>query len=332
MGPLLSVAPMMAWTDRHCRYLHRLCAARATVFTEMITTGALLHGPRERLLASHPDEHPVAVQLGGSDPGEIAQAARLAEQHGYDEINLNIGCPSERVRQGRFGACLMREPKLVAELVSAAGNAVQVPVTVKCRLGVDEADSQPLLEAFVEEVAAAGCRRFYIHARKALLSGISPAQNRQIPPLQYFRVHELKASFPALTIVINGGIDSIDTALSQLQFVDGVMIGRQAYHQPGFLNSLHAALFESEQLDSWQLLDRYLPYIESEVALGTPLKDMTRHCLGLFAGLPGARRYRQLLSDTRALQSNDPDLVRTAAAAVGPRSHAAAAELAATGT
>ena len=318
MNSLLSVAPMMAWTDRHCRYLHRLCAPRATVFTEMITTGALLHGPRERLLAHHEAEHPVALQLGGSNPREVALAARLGADQGFDEINLNIGCPSDRVRQGRFGACLMREPELVADLVAAARSAVQVPVSVKCRLGVDEADSQPLLESFVETVAAAGCQRFYVHARKALLGGLSPAQNRQIPPLQYARVHALKQRYPNLDIVINGGIDTIDTALCQLAQVDGVMIGRQAYHQPLFLNALHAHLFDSELLDSWSLLERYQPYIESEVSSGTPLKEMTRHCLGLFAGLPGARRYRQMMSDAQALKHNDPGLVRQAASAVSP--------------
>lgn len=314
--PLLSVAPMMAWTDRHCRFLHRICAPRATVFTEMITTGALLHGPRERLLAFDPAEHPVAVQLGGSDPAEFAACAEIVEAAGFDELNINVGCPSERVRQGRFGACLMREPDLVADLVRAARSRTDIPVTVKCRLGVDEADSQPLLEAFVARVAAAGCTRFYLHARKALLNGISPAQNRHIPPLQYERVHALKARFPELTIVLNGGIDSLEVASRLLPGIDGLMIGRQAYQQPLFLNSVHQSLFGGEALDAWQLLSAYLPYIESELARGTPLHSMTRHCLGLFAGYPGARRYRQVLSDTQALKRNDADLVREAAAMV----------------
>lgn len=307
---------MMAWTDRHCRYLHRICAPRATVFTEMITTGALLHGPRDRLLAFDPAEHPIAVQLGGSDPADFAKCGEIVEAAGFDELNINVGCPSERVQQGRFGACLMREPGLVADLVRAARSSTGIPVTVKCRLGVDEADSQPLLEAFVATVAAAGCSRFYLHARKALLKGVSPAQNRHIPPLQYERVHALKARFPELGIILNGGIDSLEVATAQLPGTDGLMIGRQAYHQPLFLNAVHQMLFGGECLDPWQLLSAYLPYIESEVARGTPLHSMTRHCLGLFAGRPGARRYRQVLSDTHTLRRNDPDLVREAAAMV----------------
>jgi len=300
---------MMAWTDRHCRYLLRLCAAKPLLFTEMVTTGALLHGPSNRLLAHDPVEHPVALQLGGSEPGPMSEAARMAAEHGFDEINLNVGCPSPRVQRGRFGACLMREPALVADLVDAIRNAVRVPVSVKCRLGVDEHDTQPLLERFIDTLASAGCERFYVHARKALLNGISPAQNRQIPPLQYERVYELKSRFPDLVIILNGGIDDLEAALQHLDHVDGLMVGRQAYHQPLFINALAGCMYGEPAVNAFDVMERYTAYMAAELSRGTRLHDMTRHCLGLFSGLPGARQYRRLLSDQKRLKTNDLSLV-----------------------
>lgn len=303
----LCVAPMMAWTDRHCRYLHRLAAPRALLFTEMVTSGALCHGPAERLLRFDASEHPVAVQLGGSDPAELARAARMAADAGFDEINLNVGCPSPRVRQGRFGACLMLEPALVRDCVAAMAQEVDVPVTVKCRLGVDDADSDPLLERFVETVAEAPCGTFYVHARKAILGGLSPAQNRSIPPLQYPRAYRLKSRFPELEFVVNGGITTATELDEHLAAVDGVMIGRAAYHDPMALAAMHTRVFGSPALDAWQVMAGYRDYLHRELAAGTRLADMTRHALGLFAGVPGARRYRRVLSDAARLKVQDAD-------------------------
>jgi tRNA-dihydrouridine synthase A len=300
---------MMAWTDRHCRYLLRLCSRDTTLFTEMISADALLHGPRDRLLRFDAAEHPIVVQLGGSDPGSLAEAAHMAEDAGFDEINLNVGCPSERVQRGRFGACLMLEPGLVGDLVAAMAGSVSVPVTVKCRLGVDDQDSQPLLETFVRTVAAAGCGKLYVHARKAVLGGLTPAQNRDVPPLQPERVYDLKQTFPELEIHINGGIRTVSTAEAHLANVDGVMIGREAYHRPLFLAELAAAEHGAQIPDVWSVMDGYQAYVERELATGTRLHDMTRHCLGLFSGMPGARRYRQILSDGRRLAANDPRLL-----------------------
>ncbi len=310
---------MMAWTDRHCRYLLRLAAPRALLFTEMVSAAALLHGPRDRLLRFDASEHPVAIQLGGSDPGQLAEAACLAAQAGYDEINLNVGCPSPRVQEGRFGACLMREPELVAACVDAMRGAVEIPVTVKCRLGVDDHDSDPLLDTFVSTVAAAGCEVFYVHARKALLKGLSPAQNRSVPPLQYHRAYGLKSRFPGLRFILNGGIADAAAAADHLQHMDGVMIGRMAYHDPAGLGRVHAHLFGNPAPDPWAIMAGYQTHIERELARGTRLSDMTRHALGLFAGVPGARRYRQLLSDARRLRANDAALVAEALAALRPR-------------
>jgi len=311
-SPEISVAPMMAWTDRHCRYLLRLASRRTRLFTEMITTGALINGPAERLLRYDPSEHPVAIQLGGSEPEAMAESARQAADAGYDEININVGCPSPRVQRGAFGACLMREPRLVAELVSAMRAAVDVPVTVKCRLGVDEDDSQPLLESFVRTVASAGCSTFYVHARKALLHGLSPAQNRQVPPLQYARVYALKQRFPELRIVLNGGINDVDAAVDHLGHVDGVMIGRQAYQQPLFMNQLAHRVLGEPLVDAFDVMSGYADYMAAELARGTRLADMTRHCLGLFAGQPGARRFRRLLSDHRRLAAGELSVVSEA--------------------
>lgn len=311
---LVAVAPMMAWTDRHCRYLHRLCAPQAKLFTEMITTGALLHGSREALLAADPSEHPVGVQLGGCDPREMAIAAKIAETAGFDEINLNVGCPSPRVQRGSFGVCLMRQPGLVADLVSTMRDSVDIPVSVKCRLGVDADDSTDFLETFIGTVANAGCRQFYVHARKALLNGISPAQNRAIPPLQPERVYALKAKFPELQIWLNGGIDETPSAIAHLQHVDGIMIGRQAYQRPLFLNGLAVELDGSSQRTPWDIMADYSVYMERELGKGTRLHDMTRHCLGLFSGITGARAFRRTLSDSKNLKRNDPVLLQRAIA------------------
>lgn len=300
---------MMAWTDRHCRYLLRQTSKRVRLFTEMITTGALLYGPAERLLRYHDNEHPVVIQLGGSEPGPMAECARMAADHGYDEVNINVGCPSPRVQRGAFGACLMKEPALVAELVNAMSSVSSVPVTVKCRLGVDDVDDQASLEGFVAALTDAGCQTLYLHARKALLSGLSPAQNRQIPPLQYDRVYRIKESFQELAVILNGGIADLTTATEQLDRVDGVMIGRQAYQQPLFINELAVAHLGEAPVSAFEVMESYMEYMREELDRGTRLHDMTRHCLGLFAGLPGARQFRRLLSDHKRLAANDLSLV-----------------------
>ncbi|HEY9233622.1 MULTISPECIES: tRNA dihydrouridine(20/20a) synthase DusA [Phenylobacterium] len=295
----LSVAPMMDWTDRHCRMLHRTLSSRALLYTEMVTTGAVLHGDRERLLGFSPAEHPVALQLGGSEPAELAAAARIGEAEGYDEINLNVGCPSDRVQSGRFGACLMREPELVAECMAAMGAAVKVPVTVKCRIGVDDQDPEESLFRLVELCAQAGVTSFVVHARKAWLQGLSPKENRDVPPLDYALVHRLKRERPDLTIAINGGIGSLDEAMEQLQTVDGVMLGRAAYHTPAILGEVDRRVFgagEGVDVDAFQAVELYRPYVLGELAKGTHLAAMTRHMLGLFHGLPGARAWRRVLT------------------------------------
>jgi tRNA-dihydrouridine synthase A len=293
----LCVAPMMEWTDRHCRMLHRLLAPHAWVYTEMVTTGALLHGPRERLLAFDPLEHPVAIQLGGSDPADLARCTELAHAAGYDEINLNVGCPSSRVQEGRIGACLMREPDRVAAAILQMRNATDRPITVKCRLGVDDDDTYPFLHAFADTAMAAGCRTLIVHARKAILSGLTPAQNRSVPPLDYARVYRLKRDIPELEIVINGGIADVATARSQLQHVDGVMLGRAAYQNPWLLTALESELWDTPPPASRRaVLAAYMPYLECQLASGARLHDVTRHMLGMFNGLRGARRYRRILS------------------------------------
>jgi tRNA-dihydrouridine synthase A len=294
---LLSVAPMMDWTDRHCRVLHRMLSRRALLYTEMLTTGAVLHGDRARLLAFNPVEHPVALQLGGSEPAELAAAARLGEAEGYDEINLNVGCPSDRVQSGRFGACLMREPELVAECMAAMGAAVTVPVTVKCRIGVDEQDPEESLFRLVDLCAAAGVSQFIVHARKAWLKGLSPKENRDVPPLDYPLVWRLKRERPELTIVINGGIASLEEAEAHLAHVDGVMLGRAAYHTPSLLAQADARIFgDGAPADVAAALGAYRDYVASELAKGTHLAAMTRHMLGLFHGVPGARTWRRILT------------------------------------
>ncbi len=288
---------MMDWTDRHCRVLHRTLTSRALLYTEMLTTGAVLHGDRERLLAYDPVEHPVALQLGGSEPADLAAAARIGEAEGYDEINLNVGCPSDRVQSGRFGACLMREPELVAECMAAIGAAVKVPVTVKCRIGVDDQDPEESLFRLVDLCAAAGVRHFVVHARKAWLKGLSPKENRDVPPLDYPLVWRLKAERPELTIVINGGIGSLDEAVRHLEHVDGVMLGRAAYHTPDLLGQVDARIFgEAVSVTPFEAVGRYMPYVARELAKGTHLAAMTRHMLGLFHGVPGARAWRRILT------------------------------------
>ncbi len=296
---------MMEWTDRHCRHFHRLLAPHARLYTEMISTGALLHGPRARLLTYSPEQHPVALQVGGADPASLAACAKFAADAGFDEINLNVGCPSDRVQQARIGACLMLEPTLVAECVAAMRSAVDVPVTVKCRTGVDDDDDYDFLARFVDIVASAGCDTFIVHARKAILTGLSPAQNRTIPPLDWTRVSRLKTDFPGLTMVVNGGLDTLDDVRLQLQAVDGAMLGRAAYHNPWILTELESALFGTpapdRRIDS---LEKLLPYIQSELDAGARLHDIARHLHGLFNGCPGARRFRRHLAEN----SHGPDV------------------------
>ena len=296
-----SVAPMMEWTDRHCRYFHRQLSKHAWLYTEMVTSAAIAHGDRQRLLGFDPAEHPVALQLGGSDPDELARAAEVGAAFGYDEINLNCGCPSDRVQSGRFGACLMAEPALVGQCVSAMQGAVgaALPVTVKCRIGIDEQDSEADLSRFVETVAGAGCRIFIVHARKAWLQGLSPKENRDVPPLDYGRVYRLKAAFPELTIVINGGIATLEEALVHLEAVDGVMLGRAAYKTPAILADVDRLLHgvDTPPLDAAAVLERMLAYAARELERGTRLSCITRHMTGLINGKPGARAFRRLLTE-----------------------------------
>lgn len=293
-----TVAPMMDWTDRHCRFFHRLMSRRARLYTEMVTTGAVIHGPRERLLGFDGAEHPVAVQLGGSDPAELAQAARICADFGYDEINLNVGCPSDRVQDGRFGACLMREPALVGECVSALKGAVRLPVTVKCRIGVDDQDTEEALNRLTESVVAAGVDALVVHARKAWLQGLSPKENRDVPPLDYGRVHRLKAAHPTLLIGINGGIRTIAECLEHLDRVDGVMLGRAAYQEPELLLAVDREIFGEDPpvASAVEALEAFEPYIAARLDEGVRLHTMTRHLLGLFTGRPGARAYRRHLA------------------------------------
>ena len=298
-----SVAPMMEWTDRHCRFFHRLLTRHALLYTEMLTADAVIHGPRERLLGFDAAEHPVALQLGGSDPKNLAQAARIGADFGYDEINLNIGCPSDRVQDGRFGACLMRDPKLVGECVAAMKAAAALPVTVKCRLGVDEQDSEESLDRFADIVVATGADALIVHARKAWLDGLSPRENRDVPPLDHARVHRLKQRLHDFPIVINGGIRDLDEAEQHLRHVDGVMLGRAAYQNPGMLLAADPKLFgaAAPASDAREAVEKLFPYIEQAMADGARLHDVTRHLLGLFRGQPGARAFRRHLA-TKAVQ------------------------------
>ncbi|MDB5479157.1 MAG: tRNA-dihydrouridine synthase [Caulobacteraceae bacterium] len=313
----ICVAPMMDWTDRHCRALHRVLSERTRLYTEMLTTGAVLHGYRERLLAFGEAEHPVALQLGGSDPDALAAAARIGAEVGYDEINLNVGCPSDRVQSGRFGACLMREPTLVAEGVAAMIEASGAPVTVKCRLGVDDQIPEQSLFELVDRCAVAGVATFIVHARKAWLEGLSPKENRDIPPLDYALVHRLKRERPHLTIVINGGIASLGQAQAQLAHVDGVMMGRAAYHDPGLLGGVDRLLFDpcAPEVTPFQAVERYLDHIRAELARGTRLPALVRPMIGLFQGRPGARAWRRILTvDSLAPGAGESVIARALAA------------------
>ncbi len=320
MSHRLCVAPMMEWTDRHCRVFHRLLAPHARLYTEMVHAQAVLRGDREHLLGFDASEHPVALQLGGADPSALAKAARIGEAFGYDEVNLNVGCPSDRVQAGRFGACLMREPALVADCVAAMRAAVKVPVTVKCRIGVDDQDEQSALSGFVATVAAGGCDTFIVHARKAWLEGLSPKENREIPPLRYPEVYRLKAELPHLEIVLNGGVLSLDAASEHLTRVDAVMIGRAAYQNPYVLAEVDRR-FSGDPAPPpprGESVDRLRPYVERELAAGTRLAAMTRHILGLFQGCPGARAWRRHLAENAHRPGAGPEVIRTAAALVVP--------------
>jgi tRNA-dihydrouridine synthase A len=289
---------MMEWTDRHCRFFHRLLTRRALIYTEMITSGAVLRGDRARLMAFDRAEHPVALQLGGSDPRQLAECAHIAADMGYDEINLNVGCPSDRVQEGRFGACLMAEPALVGDCVAAMKGRVQVPVTVKCRIGIDDQDPEAALDALTRAVVAAGVDALVVHARKAWLDGLSPRENRDIPPLDYDRVYRLKAAHPGLSVALNGGIVDLDQAAAHLGRVDGVMMGRAAYQEPWRLLAVDTALFgeSARYATPRQAAEALIPYIERELAGGARLHAITRHVLGLFRGVPGARAFRRHLA------------------------------------
>ena len=320
------VAPMMDWTDRHDRYFLRQISRHARLYTEMITTQAILRGDRARLLDFDAAEHPLALQVGGADPQSMTASARIAEDWGYDEVNINVGCPSDRVQSGRFGACLMREPDLVAECVAAMRARVSIPVTVKCRIGVDDQIPRDVLPRFVDKVADAGCEVFIVHARKAWLSGLSPAQNRDVPPLDYPLVRTLTVSRPDLTIVINGGIADLDAAAPHLAVLDGVMLGRAAYQIPWVLAEVDQRIFADDRPapDRWEVAEAMAEYAGRRAAEGVPLKSITRHMMGLFHGLPGARSWRRVLGEEARQTDAGPDLIRRAARLVGTVDRAAA--------
>ena len=320
----LSVAPMMDWTDSHCRAFHRVLAPHARLYSEMVHANAVIHGDRARLLVMDPSEHPVALQLGGSEPALLAQAARIGAEAGFDEINLNCGCPSDRVQAGRFGACLMREPQLVADSVAAMIAAVpDVPITVKCRLGVDDDHEWERFLAFIDTIAEAGCRTFVVHARNAWLQGLSPKENREVPPLRYDWAYRLKRERPALQVMVNGGIADSGEATAHLAHVDGAMLGRAAYHTPYLLHELDVAWFGGEQRTRGELLRAYRPYVEAQLARGVFLKHIVRHILGLFAGQPGGRAFRQVLSEGGHKPGADWPLVEQALALTERREQAA---------
>ncbi len=294
----LSVAPMMEWTDRHCRYFHRLLTRRTLLYTEMITAQALIHGPRQRLLAFDPFEHPVALQIGGSEPSELAKATRFGHEAGYDEVNLNVGCPSDRVQSGRFGACLMAEPDLVGDCLAAMKDATDRPVTVKCRIGIDEQDGESDLDRFVETIAIRGITTFIIHARKAWLRGLSPKENRDVPPLRHERVYRLKEKYPGLEIILNGGVETLHDARAHLDHVDGVMMGRAAYHNPWQLAAADGVIFDAAGPARTRddIMRDFTEYVRGELDRGARLHQMTKHILGFYHGQPGARAFRRHLS------------------------------------
>jgi len=313
----LSVAPMMDWTDRHCRYFHRLLAPSALLYTEMVTTGAIIHGDADRFLAYNPEEHPLALQLGGSEPEDLAACARLGEQRGFDEVNLNVGCPSDRVQRGRFGACLMLEPVLVKDCMSAMHDAVDIPVTIKTRLGVDDHYSYQYLRDFVGTVADSGCTVFILHARKAILAGLSPKQNRDVPPLHHDWVYRLKREMPELEIVINGGISSVVSADTHLDHVDGVMLGRAAYQTPWVLAECQQLFFDGKVDKSRKhVIDSMSSYLHDQVSQGVAVKHISRHMLGLFQGMPGAMNWRRYLSENAWRDDRNTGLLQQASSAM----------------
>lgn len=314
------IAPMIDWSDRHARYFWRLLTKNAILYTEMITTGALLHGAAGRFLRFDPSEHPIALQLGGSNPAELAACAKFAEQHGYDEVNLNCGCPSDRVQSGAFGACLMAQPQRVADCMKAMQDACSLPVTIKHRIGIDDHDSYEEMAHFVATIAATGCTTFIVHARKAWLSGLSPKENREIPPLRYAEVYRLKQEFTGLNIVINGGIDNIAACHEHLQHVDGVMLGRAAYHNPYLLSTVDRDLFDNDDFVPTRaaVIEGLLPYIEYEIQNGATLHHITRHILGLYQGEAGARQFRRILSERAHRKGAGIDVLFAALSAVEP--------------
>jgi tRNA-dihydrouridine synthase A len=322
-----SVAPMMDWTDRHCRVFHRLLTRRARLYTEMLTTPAIIHGDRSRLLGFDASEHPLALQLGGSDPADLATSAKIGEDFGYDEINLNVGCPSDRVKDGRFGACLMAEPELVASCVDAMKRAVRIPVTVKCRIGIDDQDPEVSLDALARGVIAACADVLIVHARKAWLNGLSPKENRDIPPLDYDRVYRLKTALPQVPIIINGGIGSLEEARAHLDHVDGVMLGRAAYQEPWRLLNVDPLLFgvSAPHATMKDAFEAMVPYIERELARGTRLHAITRHFVGAFHAVPGARAFRRHLAEQGVKPGAGVNVLREAIALVDERAAAAIA-------
>ena len=318
-GHRFSIAPMLDWTDKHCRYFHRLLSQHAVLYTEMVTTGAIIHGSGD-YLAFNEEEHPLVLQLGGSNPADMAHCAKLAEQRGYDAVNINVGCPSDRVQNGMFGACLMAQPQLVADCIKAMQDVVDIPVTVKTRIGIDDSDEYQFLQDFVATIADAGCQQLVVHARKAWLKGLSPKENRDIPPLNYQRVYQLKHDFPQLDISINGGIKTLQQAREQLQYLDGVMVGREAYSNPLLLSEVDALIYGSTTtpLTAHQVVQQMLPYIERQMQQGARFWHIARHMLGLFQGVPGARQWRRLLSEKGHLSDATPELMLQALALVRP--------------
>jgi tRNA-dihydrouridine synthase A len=314
---------MMDWTDRHCRVFHRHLSRHALLYTEMITAQAVRHGDRQRLLGFDPLEQPVALQLGGSNPMMLADAAKCGEDYGYCEINLNVGCPSDRVQEGKFGACLMAEPQLVADCVEAMRAAVRIPVTVKCRIGIDDQDEAEGLNRFVETVAATGCNTFIVHARKAWMKGLSPKENREIPPLNYARVHQLKDQFPHLSIILNGGLATLESARDEMQNLDGVMLGRAAYHTPWILADVDRLFYQAQNLVTSRIdvVNNMLPYIEDQLSQGVWLSKLTRHMLGLFHGQPGGRHWRQIISEQSHIPGAGIAVLRRALDAIETQSN-----------
>lgn len=309
----LSVAPMLDWTDRHCRYFHRLISDQVLLYTEMITTGAILNGDRQQLLAFSPAENPVAIQLGGSDPNDLAVCAKMAEDLGYDEVNLNVGCPSDRVQKGRFGACLMKEPDLVAECFTAMQEVVKIPVTIKSRIGVDDDDSFESFERFIKTVHSAGCDTFLIHARKALLKGLSPKQNRSVPPLRYEYAHDIKNQYPELNIVLNGGINEVAQAVEQLNHVDGVMVGRAFWNAPWLIREMHEAMdLGKQQTTRDEVLRSYMIYCDEMIQQGLNLHWLIRPILGLFHGFPGNKKWKSYLVTEAPRRNQDVSVIAEA--------------------